>query len=65
MSEKGWIVKETDYGDKRMLRIYLSERAKNLHDQLAREREEANEEILRELSIEESLLLKRLLKDLR
>ena len=65
MSEKGWIVKQTDYEDKRMLRIYLSERAKDLHDELTQEREEANEEILRELSIEESLLLKRLLKDLR
>jgi DNA-binding MarR family transcriptional regulator len=65
MSEKGWIVKQTDSEDKRVLRIYLSERAKELHDQLAREREEANEEILRQLSIEERLLLKRLLKDLR
>ncbi|MBI5249143.1 MAG: MarR family transcriptional regulator [Desulfomonile tiedjei] len=65
MSEKGWIVKQTDTEDKRMLRIYLSDRAKGFQPDLAREREEANEEILRELSIEERLLLKRLLKDLR
>jgi DNA-binding MarR family transcriptional regulator len=65
MSEKGWIIKQIDCEDKRVLRIFLSERARELYDQLTREREEANEEILRQLSLEERLLLKRLLKDLR
>ena len=65
MSEKGWVSKYVDDADKRILRIYLSEKARDLHDSLAKEREGANEEILRELSLEERLLLKRLLKDLR
>jgi DNA-binding MarR family transcriptional regulator len=65
MSEKDWIWKETDRDDKRVLRIYLTEKAKSLREDLFREREEANQEILRDLSLEERLLLKRLLRDIR
>ena len=65
MAEKGWIEKRTDPEDKRFLRIYLSDRAKELKPLLVVQREEANEEILRDLSLEEKVLLKRLLKDVR
>jgi DNA-binding MarR family transcriptional regulator len=65
MSEKDWISKEIDPDDKRVLRIYLTEKARSLREDLFREREEANQEILRDLSLEERLLLKRLLRDIR
>lgn len=65
MSEGRWIVKETDPGDKRILRIFLAERAKALRPALLNEREEANAEIMGGLTLEEKILLKRLLRDVR
>jgi DNA-binding MarR family transcriptional regulator len=65
MTEKGWIRKETDQEDKRYLRIYLSGRAKDLRPALLQEREQANEEILGTLALEEKVLLKRMLRDLQ
>ena len=65
MVEGGWIVKETDPSDKRLLQIYLTDQAKVLAPKLMEERDKANEEILRNLSFDEKVLLKRLLKDLR
>jgi len=65
MAERGWIVKQTDPEDKRLLRLYLTDQAKGLEQKLMEERDKANEEILRKLSLEEKVLLKRLLKDLR
>jgi DNA-binding MarR family transcriptional regulator len=65
MAEKGWIVKKTDPEDKRFIRIYLSDTAKDLKPFLMGEREKANEEILIDLSLEEKVLLKRLLRDVR
>lgn len=63
--EGGWVVKETDPDDKRLLRIYLTDQARTLAPKLMEERDKANEEILRKLSLEEKVLLKRLLKDIR
>ena len=65
MAEKGWIVKSTDEVDKRYIRIYLSDRAKDMKTMLIEEREQANEKILAAFSLEEKVLLKRLLRDLR
>jgi DNA-binding MarR family transcriptional regulator len=65
MAERGWIVKETDPEDKRILRISLTDEARKLEPTLMEERDKANEEILRNLSLEEKVLLKRLLKDIR
>ena len=65
MAERGWIVKQTDAEDKRVMRIHLKDEARNLEPKLMEERDNANEEILRNLSFEEKVLLKRLLKDLR
>ena len=65
MVEGGWIVKETDPSDKRLLQIYLTDQARVLAPKLMEERDKANEEILRNLSFDEKVLLKRLLKDLR
>ena len=65
MAEKEWIFKETDLEDKRFLRIFLSGRAKEVRVVLVQEREQANDEILHDLTVEEKVLLKRLLRDLK
>lgn len=65
LAERGWIVKRTDPNDKRLVRVHLREKAKGLKRKLGQEREEANEEILGGLSMEEKVLLKRLLRDVR
>jgi DNA-binding MarR family transcriptional regulator len=58
-----WIIKEPDPDDKRMVRIYLTEKVKSLRLSLAEERNQANDEILHNLNLEEKVLLKRLLRD--
>jgi MarR family transcriptional regulator, lower aerobic nicotinate degradation pathway regulator len=65
MSERGWIVKDSDPDDKRLLIIRLTDEARKMEPTLMQERDKANDEILRNLSLEEKVLLKRLLKDLR
>jgi DNA-binding MarR family transcriptional regulator len=65
MSERGWIVKHTDPHDKRLLQIHLTDQARDLEPTLMQERDKANDEILTNLSREEKVLLKRLLKDLK
>ena len=65
MSEKGWVLKATDNTDKRFIRIYLTDKAKKLKPSILAEREKSNEEILGSLNLEEKVLLKRLLKDIR
>lgn len=65
MAEGSWITKESDRDDKRFLRIYLTGHARSLLPKITEERYKANEEILQNLSLEEKVLLKRLLKDLR
>ncbi len=65
MSDSGWIVKEIDREDKRYIRVHLSKKARKLKDSLIHERERSNEELLENLSLEEKLLLKRLLRDLQ
>jgi len=65
MSEKDWVLKATDNTDKRFIRIYLTDKAKKLKPSILAEREKSNEEILNSLKLEEKVLLKRLLKDIR
>jgi len=65
LAERDWIIKQTDPNDKRLLRVSLADKAKALKKKLDKEREQANEEILHALSIEEKVLLKRLLRDLQ
>jgi DNA-binding MarR family transcriptional regulator len=65
LAEREWIVKETDTEDKRSLRIYLSEKAKEVVLDLALDRERANDEILATFSMEEKILLKRFLRDIQ
>jgi DNA-binding MarR family transcriptional regulator len=64
MAEGEWIVKETDIEDRRYLRIYLTSKARELRPQLIEARKLANEEVLGCFTLEEKVLLKRLLRDL-
>ena len=59
-----WITKEIDSDDKRIQRIYLTEKAKSLRPQLAEQRNRANTALMQKLGLEEKILLKRLLRDL-
>ncbi len=65
MAEAGWISKETAATDKRCLRIYLTRKGNEMTSAVVRARDEANEEIMGGLRIEERLLLKRMLADLQ
>ena len=65
LADRDWIEKQTDLNDKRLLRVYLTDKAKALKEELGDEREQANVEILHSLSIEEKVLLKRLLRDVQ
>ncbi|MEW5721629.1 MAG: MarR family transcriptional regulator [Thermodesulfobacteriota bacterium] len=65
LAEGGWVLKEKDQEDKRFVRIYLSEKTRRMAPVLVQEREKANEEILGRLSVEEKILLRRLLKDVQ
>ena len=60
-----WITREPDPDDKRILRIFLTNKGKTLAPKLSEERNQANEEIMHKLSLEEKVLLKRLLRDVQ
>ncbi len=65
LAEKGWIQKRTDPSDKRLVRVHLTKKTRGAEARLGQERDQANDEILRSLSIEEKVLLRRLLRDVR
>ena len=64
MIDSGWIRKESDPDDGRVLRLYTTEKSADLRDELIALRIAANEEMLAGFSHEEQVLFKRLLKDL-
>jgi DNA-binding MarR family transcriptional regulator len=64
MAETGWIIKKQNPDDGRVQRLYPSEKANQMKGNLIDERKKANREILKNFTIEEQLLLKRLLRDL-
>jgi len=65
MTENGWISKEPDQNDRRVVRICLTPKSRELNQSLHQARLQSNQEFLGPLSLEEKLLLKRLLRDLR
>ena len=65
LADGGWIVKQTDERDRRALRIFPSDKALELCAQVIAARDQANDQILAELNVEEKVLLKRLLRDIR
>ena len=65
LRESSWIVKRPDPQDRRTQLICLPEKSDgNMIKKLYKARREANEETLQNLSVEERVLLRRLLKDL-
>ncbi len=64
MVDTGWVVKIPDPEDRRVQRLYTSEKADALKPQLVEQRQHSNREILQNLSPEERIVLKRLLRDL-
>ncbi len=65
MAESGWITKNAVSADRRVLNIQLTDKSQNYRDKFVKETEELNQEILSRYSMEERLLLMRMLKDLR
>ena len=61
----GWISKESDAEDKRVLRNFLTPRSKELKPKLSEARDQTNEDLLKPFSFEEKVLLKRLLRDMQ
>ena len=65
MAEAGLIKKEGNPEDRRSIRVSLSPKAKKMWEELAEQRKSINEELTAKFSLEEKLLLKRMLKDLK
>jgi DNA-binding MarR family transcriptional regulator len=64
MIDAGWIRKERDPGDKRLYRLFTTEKANNAKQELIDLRVKANEELLESFSNEERLIFNRLLRKL-
>jgi DNA-binding MarR family transcriptional regulator len=61
----GWVLKQSDTEDKRMLRVSLTPKSKDLKPKLSAVRNETNKELMARFSLEEKVLLKRLLRDIQ
>ena len=64
MVNSGWLRREVDTSDARVIRIYLSEKAKTITDDLGNAIGHTNSELLNTFSLEEKILFKRLLRDI-
>ena len=60
-----WILKKPDKDDKRVLRNYLTTKSKELKPRMSEVRDQTNEDLLKNFSLEEKLLLKRFLRDMQ
>jgi DNA-binding MarR family transcriptional regulator len=58
-----WVTKHPDAEDKRILRIFLTKKSRDLKPQLSQTRDQTNEYLLQSFTLEERVLLKRLLRD--
>lgn len=65
MAEASLIRKEENPQDRRSLKISLTAKAKKMYADLVAQRRAINEELTAKLTLEEKVLLKRLLKDLK
>jgi DNA-binding MarR family transcriptional regulator len=61
MIDSQWVIKNQDENDKRVFQLYPSEKANQLKEVLINERKEANNQFLADFTIEERVLLRRLL----
>ena len=65
MAEAGWIIKNSDKTDRRVLNIQLTEKSNQFRDEFLQKTENVNQKVLSSFNTEERLLLIRMLKDLR
>ena len=65
MAESGWITKNAVSADRRVLNIQLTDKSRPYRGKFLRDTVEVNQEVLSIFSMEERLLLMRMLKDLR
>ena len=65
LSTGGWVLKQSATEDKRMLRISLTQKSKDLKPKLSAVRNKTNEDLLARFSLEEKVLLKRFLRDIQ
>ncbi len=63
LAEAGWIEKMPDLEDRRVCRLYPSDKANRMKGELIEARRKANEELLAGFTLEERLLFKRFLMD--
>lgn len=63
LSAGKWVTKEPDSADKRVLRIFLTQKSKDLKPKLSEARDQTNADLLQSFTLEERVLLKRLLRD--
>ncbi len=61
MVDSQWVIKKQDDADKRVFQLYPSEKANQLKEVLIDERKTANNQFLADFTIEERVLLRRLL----
>jgi DNA-binding MarR family transcriptional regulator len=61
----GWVRREADPTDGRVARVYLTDKARGVIADLAAAIERTNDELLSSFSLEEKLLFKRLLREMR
>ncbi len=64
LSAGGWIIKQSDADDKRRSRVFLTAKSSDLEPELSAVRNATNEDLMSRFSLEEKVLLKRLLRDL-
>lgn len=65
MANAGWVRREADPDDGRVARVYLTEKAQEAVSGLASAIEITNNELLSSFSLEEKLLFKRFLRDVK
>ncbi|MCP3872001.1 MAG: MarR family transcriptional regulator [Desulfobacteraceae bacterium] len=64
LDEGGWIEKRLDKNDKRSFRLYPSEKANVIKDELIDVRKKGNDLLLADFTMEEKIIFKRLLRTL-
>jgi DNA-binding MarR family transcriptional regulator len=65
MDEGGWIIKNYSYEDRRLLQVRLTEKSLQLKKEILNEYDVVNQEVMSSFTMEEKVILYRILKDLR
>ena len=65
LASGGWVLKKSDAEDKRVQRIFLTSKSKDLKPKLSQARDQTNEDLLKPFTMEEKVLLKRFLRDIQ